>query len=178
MLDRCGADTFVCMKNIFEFESMDDIILHEYAGLSDDNRDIYRIVAAMEAAGVRVHRQFVIRVLNLKAGSIGRILDNLSDIISEREVNHKEGIYEWSGRHMVISEILSKHEFRDQAEIFSLLSTVADNINPTYGIELRTIRELCGRRLGVGRLHDIDQQNVIFRKLISVAPGEKYPVIA
>jgi len=54
--ERCGSDMFVCMRNIFAFEPFDDIILREYAGLKDDYQQLYKKIAGMEAAGIRVHR--------------------------------------------------------------------------------------------------------------------------
>ena len=48
LVDRCEADMFVCLKNIFMSESFDDIILREYASLADGPRNVYRHVAAME----------------------------------------------------------------------------------------------------------------------------------
>jgi hypothetical protein len=175
LLERCGSDMFVCLKNIFSNDDLDIIILKEYADLAEGNRQIYRLVCAMEAAGVRVHRQFAIRTLGIDANYIEAILANLDDLILERSVSEREGIYEWTGRHIVISETLSKYEFSDQDEIYSLLEKVVGNINPTYEIEIRTIRELCSGRYGIRRLQSKQRQNHLFRRLISIAPGQRVP---
>ncbi|MBV9984750.1 SIR2 family protein [Bradyrhizobium sp.] len=65
LTQRCEADMFVCLKNIFSSDKLDDIILREYAGLPVPLQEIYKVVAAMEAAGVRVHRQLIIRMLGV-----------------------------------------------------------------------------------------------------------------
>jgi hypothetical protein len=175
LLTRCGADMFVCLKNIFAIDKFDDIILREYADLNENYKEIYRIISAMESAGVRVHRQFLIRTLRIEADQIPAILGNMEDTISETVISERDGIYEWTGRHIVISQTLTKYEFSDQADISHLFHLIADNINPTYTIEMRTIRELCGRMYGIGRLRDKNDQNRVLRKLISIAPGERVP---
>ena len=68
---------FVCLRSIFASESFDDIILREYASLAPNLQDIYRYVAAMENAGVKVHRQLLIRLLNIPASTISSALDAL-----------------------------------------------------------------------------------------------------
>lgn len=56
LAERCEADMFVCLKNIFASEKFDDIVLREYAHIAPQYQDIYRVVAAMESSGIRVHR--------------------------------------------------------------------------------------------------------------------------
>jgi hypothetical protein len=70
LIDRCEADMFVCLRSIFASENFDDIILREYADLESRLQEIYRYVAAMENAGVKVHRQLLIRLLNIPAPAI------------------------------------------------------------------------------------------------------------
>jgi hypothetical protein len=72
LVERCEADMFVCMKNIFASDSFDDIILREFADLPAPCQEIYRYVAALENAGVRVHRQLIIRLLHVAMGQIMR----------------------------------------------------------------------------------------------------------
>ncbi|MEJ1936782.1 hypothetical protein WDZ92_41855, partial [Nostoc sp. NIES-2111] len=67
LADRCKSDMFVCLKNIFSFEDLDDIILREYAQLPENLQDVYRVVAAMEASNVKVHRQLVIKITGIRA---------------------------------------------------------------------------------------------------------------
>ena len=125
LIRTCSADMFVCLKNIFSSEKLDDIILREYADLDPASQDVYRSVAAMESAGVHVHRQLVIRLLKIKAVDIDATLSRLRDIIHETTVNQREGIYAWQGRHKVIMNVIANHKFFDtkSAMIFSQRSS-------------------------------------------------------
>ncbi len=173
--DRCKSDMFVCMKNIFGFDKLDDIILREYTEIDEDLQNVYRTVAAMEASQIKVHRQLVMRVLGIKSGFVDGILTMLKDIVEEYTVDDRNGIYAWRGRHPVISEIILKYKYSEDERLFKLYSNVIDFINPTYEIEQLTIREMCDVREGVGRLKDRTKQNYLFRKMISVAPFQRVP---
>lgn len=173
--DRCGADMFVCMKNIFGFEPIDNIILREYADLPGSYQDIYRTVAAMEASGVRVHRQLVIRTLGIAAQAIAGILENLTGIIDEDTIKKADGLYSWRCRHNLIASIISKYKFADQDELYALFDNIVRNLIPTYGIEIRTIRDMCDIKAGIGRISDLSKRNYLLRRMISLAPGERVP---
>lgn len=173
--ERCDADMFVCLKNIFAFDAIDNIILWEYADLAEGYQDIYRTVSAMQAAGVRVHRQLIMRTLGIQAQAISNVLDNLMDIISEYAINEKEGLYGWSVRHSVIAEILTKYKYSDPEESFSLFSKIIENLVLTNNVEVRTLREMCDMRYGIGKIPERKRQNELFRKMISLAPGERVP---
>jgi hypothetical protein len=175
LVDRCEADMFVCLKNIFASEKFDDIILREYASLDSQYQEIYRLVAAMESAGIRVHRQLVIRLLGIPAVTIAAVLSNLTDIVSEYTVSEKEGIYGWKGRHSVIVDIVTKYKFAESSQIIELFNKVIDCISPTYDIEVRTIRELCNVDSGIKRIPNKQTQNTLLRKMMSIAPGERVP---
>jgi len=173
--DRCEADMFVCLKNIFASDNFDDIILREFASLDDETQDVYRYVAAMETAGVRVHRQLLIRLLGISAVSISGLLSNLADIVNEYTISEREGLYAWTVRHAVIAAIVSKYKFHDTSEIIRLFEKVIDAISPTYEIEIRTVRELCNIDTGLPRIPDREVQNRLLRRMMSVAPGERVP---
>lgn len=175
LVERCEADMFVCLKNIFASETFDDIILREYASLELSPRDVYRYVAAMETAGVRVHRQLVIRLLGISAQSISSLLSSLTDIIHEYTISEKEGLYGWNVRHSVIAAIITKFKFPDIDDMVRLFERVIDCISPTYEIEIRTIRELCNIESGLPRIPDKEVQNRLLRRMMSVAPGERVP---
>jgi hypothetical protein len=175
ILDRFDSETFVCLKNIFSSEKFDDIILREYAGLADENQDVYKIVAAMESSGIRVHRQLIIRLLGIQAATIGGVLASLTDIVSEYAIDEREGLYGWKCRHGAIAAILTKYKFDDVDKITGLFEDVVDCISPTFDIEVRTIRELCNIDTGLTRIPDKHVQNRLLRKMISVAPGERVP---
>ena len=142
LVDRCEADMFVCLKNIFASEAFDDIILREYADLALELQDIYRHVSAMEACGVRVHRQLLIRLLGIPASTIAAALERLTDIISEYDVAPKDGIFGWRTRHPVIADIVTRFKFNDIDKLIELFDRIIDSLNPTYDIEIFTIREL------------------------------------
>lgn len=173
--DRCEADMFVCLKNIFASEKFDDIILREYAALPEELQNIYKLVAAMEHSGIRVHRQLVIRLLGIPAVTIQGLLINLTDIISEYNLSSREGIYVWRGRHSVIVGIIAKYKFSNTEKLVQLFTNVIDCISPTYEIEIRTIRELCNVDSGLQMIPDKSTQNRLLRKMISTAPGERVP---
>ncbi|MGH1407500.1 MAG: SIR2 family protein [Rhodomicrobiaceae bacterium] len=173
--DRCSADMFVCMRNIFGSQRIDNIILKEFADLDIDYQDIYKQVATMEAAGVCVHRQLVMRVTGLEAKNISRTLDDLEGIIEEYSVNEKEGIYAWRIRHQVIAEIISKHKYPSQDEFFGFMEHLINNMNPTYNIEVTSLNEMCNYSTGIGKLHEKQKQNILLRKMISLAPFQNVP---
>jgi SIR2-like domain/ATPase family associated with various cellular activities (AAA) len=175
LVERCEADMFVCLKNIFSSDSFDNIILREYAGLDPVLQETYKVIAAMEAAGVHVHRQLVIRLLGLQADQVAIILARLEDIIHEQVLDEPLGIYAWRGRHKVIMGIVAEHKYYDTNKRYDLFDRVISNISPTYDIEIRTIRELCNVESGLSTLTDLKEQNVLLRKMISIAPGEKVP---
>src|SRR6267142_1985142 len=175
LVDRCESDMFVCLKNIFASEKFDDILLREYAGLAPEHQDIYRHVAAMESAGIRVHGQLVIRLLGISASHIGGILQYLTDIIHEYTISEREGLYGWRGRHPVIASIIAQYKYPDLAKRVDLFSRVIDNISPTYELEVRTVRELCNIESGLPSIPDKQMQNMLLRKMMSVVPGERVP---
>lgn len=172
---RSQKDMFVCLKNIFASDAFDTIILQDYASLSPQHQDVFRHVAAMEAAGVQVHRQLVIRILNIQAQQIGGVLDGLIDIVHERQYKTQPGIFAWHCRHQVIAAIVSKYKFQDVNRLVKLFEDVIDNINPTYEIEIRSLRELCNTDTGIPKISDLGTQNRLLAKMISRAPGERVP---
>jgi len=172
---RCEADMFVCLKNIFANDKFDDIMLQEYADLEQPLQDIYRNVAAMETAGIRVHRQLIIRLLGIEAASIEPVLKSLTDIITEYNIDENLGIYGWRCRHPVIAGIVTKYKFSDINKTLELFEKVIKNISPTYDIEIRSLRELCNMETGIARIPDKNIQNKLLRMMMSVAPGERVP---
>jgi hypothetical protein len=175
LIDRCGRDMFVCLRNIFASENFDNIIMKEFNEIESNLQEVYKIVSAMESSGVRVHRQFLIRTLNMPADSIQSILVNLSDVVSEYDIDTKVGIYGWRVRHPVIAEIITRFKYNDAKEFIRLFDMVIDNISPTYEIERRTINEMCNFETGIQRIPSRSEQNRLLRRLISIAPGERVP---
>lgn len=176
LTDRCESDMFVCMRNIFASDSFDDIILREFADLAEIHQEIYRLVAALENAGIKVHRQLVIRLLGIPMNSIMAILDSMTDIISEYTLNEKQQhIYAWRGRHPVISSIVAQYKYSEVGKLVALFEKVIDTASPTYDIEVRSMIELCNIQTGIPRIPDKETQNRLLRKMISLLPGQRVP---
>ena len=175
LMDRCGADMFVCLKNIFATERFDTIILQEFAELKEDYQLLYKLVSAMEYSGIRVHRQLVVRMLGIPSDQIATILDLLDEIILEYDVQPREQIYGWRVRHPVIAGIIVRYKFSDTSAIGKMFDDVIGAISPTYEIERRTIREICNVETGIPSIPDKRHQNKLLRKMISIAPGERVP---
>lgn len=175
LVERCESDFFVCLRNIFASEKFDDIILREYASLDANSREVYKIVAALQSAGVSVHRQLVIRLLSIQSEHVSGLLASLSDVVVERTIDARQGIYGWIGRHQVISEIIARYKLSSQDALFDLLSRVIEESSPTYHLEVRSLRELCTSNFGIPRLTDKKSQNVLYRMIASVVPGERVP---
>jgi hypothetical protein len=175
LVERCHSDMFVCMRNIFASENFDDIILREYSALAEALQDIYRLVSALETSGIRVHRQLIIRLLGIPMNATMAILDGLTDIVTEYEIDGRKHIFGWRGRHPVINSIIMKYKYNDINKIIDLFDKIIDNIVPTYDVEIRSIIELCNIETGIARIPDKKVQNRLLRKMISIAPGQRVP---
>ncbi|MGW6130308.1 SIR2 family NAD-dependent protein deacylase [Cellulomonas sp. NPDC055163] len=172
---RCAADMYVCLKNVFASESLDGILLREYAELSEDNQNVYRLVAALEATGAQVHRQLVLRLLGVEAGTVQALLQLLEGVVDEFDIRPTEGIFGLSTRHRVIAQTIANYKFADQDERYNLFRQVLDGLNPTVFLELRLARELCDREYGIGSLTSDDKQVELYRQLVALVPGERIP---
>jgi hypothetical protein len=166
---------FVCLKNIFANDSLDTILLREYDELEEGPQEHYRYIAALESVGMRVHRLLVTRLLGLRPDSVRTVLDGLTGIVDENEIDEKEGIFGWSTRHIVIARKITEYKFSSLEELEALFRAIIDNINPAIRIELQSIRELCDRDYGIGRLGDPKTRKNLYRELINIAPGERSP---
>jgi SIR2-like domain len=175
LLSRCESDMFVCMRNIFASESFDNIILREFADLADVHQDVYRLVSALENAGVKVHRQLIIRLVNIPMTATMALLENMTDIINEYTISEKLAVYGWRGRHPVISSIIAKYKYNDVDKIVELFDKFIDTAVPTYDIEVRSLIDLCNVQTGIPRIPDKIVQNRLLRKLVSLLPGQRVP---
>ncbi len=173
--DRCSAEMYVCLKNIFGSDRLDDILLREFAELDEAQRDVYRHVAALEAMGSRVHRQLIIRLLGLDAGTLKAQLTLLQGIVDEFDVKPRDGLYGWATRHAVIAETIATYKYADQGELDGLLERLIDGLNPAVWLEVDTARQICISDLGINRLSDRLEQLRLLRKLCDVVPGERIP---
>lgn len=173
--ERCSADMYVCMKNIFASEELDYILLREFGELEPAAQDIYRLVAALEALGAKVHRQLIVRLLNIEVGSLMAVLDSLAGVVSEFDISPDGGLYGWSTRHRVIASTIARYKYADQGELYNLFDDLVDGINPALRLEVETARALCTEDLGISRLADPESQVALLRRVVRVLPGEGIP---
>lgn len=175
LADRCEADAFVCLRNIFAQEKFDDIILREYAQLSEPDQEAYRTVSAMQHIGIRVHRQLALRITGISAQFVNAALANLVDVLTEYDISARFGVFGWKVRHDVIAAIITKYKFANPTDRLQLFEKVISNLSPTYEVERQSINEMCNIDTGIPSIPDKDIQNRLFRTLISIAPGEAVP---
>ncbi|MFI9452968.1 SIR2 family protein [Amycolatopsis sp. NPDC052450] len=173
--DRCSADMFVCLKNIFHSERLDNILLQEYAGLDVASQDVYRHVAAIQAMGGKVHRQLILRLLSVEAGALESMLVQMADVVSEYDIKPHEGIYGWATRHDVIAHVIATYKFADQNELYGLLSRIIEGLNPTHYLERETARAMASDDMGIARLSSHEEQVTLLSRLIKVVPAERTP---
>jgi hypothetical protein len=173
--ERARADMYVCLKNIFAGAGLDDILLQEYAELSDGEQDVYRFVAALEAAGGRVHRQLVLRLLGISGDMIFSLLQSLEGIVDEYEIDAGQGLYGWATRHELIAAAIAKYKYSDQEQLLDLLEKTISSLNPGVRIELLGLREMCHTEFGIASITDDKQQIGLYEKIIDIVPGERGP---
>lgn len=173
--NKCSADMFVCLKNIFANDNLDNILLEEYAGLSEEAGEVYRHVAAVQALGGYVHRHLVMRILHIDAMSIRGLLEQLTNIVTERDVDYWRGIFGWSARHDLVAETIAQYKFADQLELITLIEDLIYHLNPSVRIELETAVALASSERGIPGLADIEEQVRLFRRLIEVIPTQRTP---
>lgn len=171
--ERCASDMYVCLKNLFSHESLDTILLREFAALSAEQRDVYRLVCLFQAAAEHVHRQLVLRVSRLETSRIPSLLNELAGLVNEYDINQREGIYGWATRHSVIAEVIARYEAPADDELFALLGKLIGVLVPTVPIELMAMRAICSTDYGIRRLIDPYQRLALYRKLLDLAPGER-----
>ncbi|WP_152605519.1 SIR2 family NAD-dependent protein deacylase [Cellulomonas carbonis] len=173
--ERCSADMYVCMKNIFASEELDYILLREYGELEQSAQDIYRSVSALEALGARVHRQLVMRLLGLEAGALAATLASLTGIVTEFDIRPRDGLFGWETRHRVIAATIARYKYAQQAELDRLFEALIDSINPSVRLEVETARALCTEEYGIDRLSDPTRQVDLLHKVVRLLPGESIP---
>jgi len=93
LMRRSQGDVFVSLKTLFSSESLDRILLREYAGIDEGPREIYRVVSALEAAGLMVHRQLVLRLLSVPVSYLSGYLESLEGLVEEYDDRSSDGIY-------------------------------------------------------------------------------------
>lgn len=175
LTDRCSADMYVCMKNIFASEELDFILLREYGELDPAAQDIYRNVSALQALGARVHRQLIMRLLAMEAGGLQAILTSLTGVVTEFDIKPRDGLFGWETRHRVVAEKITDYKFAKQDERGRLFEDLIDSINPSVRLELESAKALCTEEYGIASLTDGARQAALLRSVIDLLPGEPIP---
>lgn len=173
--ERCSADMYVCMKNIFAAENLDYILLREFNELDEPAQDIYRVVAALEALGAKVHRQLVMRLLNMEAGTLQAILEGLTGVIREFDIRPRDGLFGWETRHRQIATTIARYKYAEQDELVRLFEDLIEGINPSIRQEVDTAKSLCSEEFGIDRLIDPTKQVDMLRRVVTALPGERTP---
>ncbi len=173
--DKCSADMFVCLKNIFANENLDNILLQEYFELSSEAQEVYRHVAAIQAMSGHVHRQLIMRILGIGATGLDALLNQLEGIVSEHTINGKQGIYGWKTRHDVIAATIARWKFADQDDLRALLFSLIEGLNPSVYIELENAIAIATDDWGINRLTNLSDQIGLYRALIETIPGHRTP---
>ncbi|MEE6163402.1 MULTISPECIES: SIR2 family protein [unclassified Mycolicibacterium] len=174
--ERCAADMYVCMKNIFASEELDFILLREYADLEEPAQEIYRNVAALDATGARVHRQLIMRTLGVDAGGLMAILTALSGIVTEYDIAPADGLFGWETRHREVAKTIARYKFAAPADLEMLFNSLIDSINPSVRLEREAAKALCtDAEFGIDKLASVDKQIELLRKIVKLIPGEGIP---
>lgn len=170
---RCRADMFVCLKALFSSDTLDDILLREFASIESPYQEIYRITCALEAAGAIPHRQMVLRLANFEPHLIAGALQVLDGLVTETPESEQHGIFLWHTRHELIANIISQYKFADSAELYDLLSRAIESANPSYYVEARSLREMCNAERGIRGVATLPERISLFRAIVRAMPTDR-----
>jgi hypothetical protein len=166
---------YVCLKNIFGAEELDDILLREFKELDDPLQEVYRYVCAIQAMGGKVHRQLIVRLLNIDGGLVMAMLEQLDGVVFEEDIDARRGTFGWSARHDVIANVIATYKFGDPEEQKDLLHNLIAGLNPSVSLELATANAIAASEMGIGRLPSRDDQINLLSDLIAVVPAARTP---
>lgn len=179
---RCNADMFVALKNLFATDLLDNIILREFNALGEDGdstlkraQEIYRNVAALQLAGLHVHRQVMLRMFSIPADDIAVLLTSLEGLVEEYDLDAENGMFGWRTRHEVIADVIYRYKFADNADRYALLRRAALSFNPAIAIERRSLIDLCNRDRGIRGLTLPSQKITLYELLVTLMPHERVP---
>jgi hypothetical protein len=94
-------------------------------------------------------------------------------MIDESGSDSALGIYSWQSRHEVIADLISRYKYSEPAELFELFARIIDTANPSYFVESRTLREMCGATRGIRALPDREQRLALYRRITYVMPSDR-----
>ena len=180
---RAKSDLFVSLKYLFETKSLDEIILKEFddlgrgqpAEIKTNIRSLYEHVSLLEACGRHVHRQMVVRILDININEISDLLDYLEGVIFESERDDViGGTYQWATRHAKIAKIIAESKFSTKQR-YEVLERVINSINPAIKIERQFSAQLCNSDIGIESL-SLKDQTKLYKLLVETVPGERVPI--
>ena len=173
--DKCSADMFVCLKNIFANDNLDNILLQEYAEISTEAQEVYRYVSSIQAMGGYVHRQLIMRIMSISSTGLVGLLNQLEGIVFEYTIDGRNGIYGWRTRHDVIAATIARWKFADQEDLQDLLEALIDGLNPAVRIEMENAIAIATNDSGINRVTDLSSQVRLYKSLIDTIPGHRTP---
>ncbi len=172
---RCSNDMFVALKYLFSLRSLDEIILREFNDLSPPAQEVYKLVAGLQALGLPVHRQLVLRMRALSPERIAAVLQELDGMVFETEQERDPGIFEWSCRHQVIANTLTQYKYADGNDLYDLAITAVRLLNTSVLLERRAFNRILSQEYLTGRRISSDNRKKLLRETISIAPNERVP---
>lgn len=174
---QCEADMFVALKYCFPGDGIDEIILKEYRDLSEDVQEVYKVAALLGATYAMPSRQLILDVVGYSWEEIPVILKQSRGVLTERLVNAKEGIYTWSTRHPIISQVLVRFKYTDQDELYYAYRRIVATLNSAMLLDRNIIPSICNNDYGIGRIKDaykrIELYELLCEKTSLGAPWHK-----
>ena len=172
LIRKCDRDFFVSLKALFSSDTLDHIVLSEFASIPEPARDVYRLVCGMQAAGGEPHRQLVLRVARQDAGDIASLLKVLDGLVEEAE-SGRRGIFVWAARHLVVARLISKYKYPTDRERYEFFLSIVDEINPAVFSEARFLRDICNSDFGVRSISDTGLRLSLYRRVVDLWPAER-----
>ncbi|MGN7977612.1 SIR2 family protein [Microbacterium sp. 22195] len=163
----CKADMFVALKYCFPGDTVDRIILEEFASLPEPVAEAYKCVALLEASHGIPARQLVMEVMGIDWSEIDGIVKNAQGILQQNLVHAKDGVYSWNTRHRVIAEIIAFYKFSDQSELIYLLQRIIRSLNSAMLLDRQLVPALCDNEYAIGRVQSTDEKVRLLELLAS-----------
>lgn len=156
--DRATSDMFVALKYFFSSDSLDSIVLEEFAQLDDDVQEVYKVTSLLEATYAHASRQTILEVMDLDWSDIPLVLRRTKGVLDQKLVDSREGIYVWRTRHRVIAQVVAGYKYHDQDELYFILRKIVNSLNSAMLLDRYIVPSLCDTEWGIGRLADMDRQ--------------------
>jgi energy-coupling factor transporter ATP-binding protein EcfA2 len=170
----CKADMFVALKYCFPGDTVDRIILEEFAGLPEVVAEAYKCVSLLEASHGIPARQLVMEVMGISWDEIDAIVKSAQGILNQYLVEHRDGIYSWNTRHKVVAEIITYYKFSDQSELIYLLGRIIRSLNSAMLLDRQLVPALCDNDYAIGRVED-PAERIKLLELLAARSNNRVP---